>query len=85
MMTKSKLVSIARVLGHNEYWLRWLKDDTTTKERHAALSLEKIVAESLHVGFSIFVMVMTSYNFEVTVTAIRTPERVSVRCSQWLS
>ena len=84
MMIKSKLVSIARVLGHNKYWLRWLKDDTT-KERHAAVSLEKIVAESLHVGFSTAVMIMTSYGFEVAVTAIRTPERVSVRCSPWLS
>jgi hypothetical protein len=83
MMIKSKLVSIARVLGRNKYWLRWLKDDTTTKERHAAVSLEKIVVESLHVGFSI--AVMTSYDFEVAVSATRTPERVSARGSPWLS
>ena len=49
------------------------------------MSLEKIVAESLYVGFSIAVMVMTSYNFGVAVTATRTPERVEVRCSPWLS
>jgi len=76
MMIRSKLVSIARVLGRNKYLLRWLKDDTT-EERHAAASLEKIVAESLHVEFSIAVMIMTSYYFEVAVTATRKPERVS--------